>query len=203
MRCSTRRPEFIEGLVEGSRDRGRPGSLAFPASPRTMQAHRRLQRRADFEYTKTHGTRRSDALFVMGVARSQLVETRFGLAVGRRVGKATVRNRVKRRLREALRSTPFREGLNVVVSARPSAASAGYWQIRRSIGELAERSGALRDSEQESEDASVARGQPSSESATLSSGEAGRAGRGRGGHGPSRRSTAPARKARDEGACSR
>ena len=40
---------------------------------------------------------------------------RVGLVVGRRVGKAVVRNRVKRRLRAALQEIGLRDGMDYVV----------------------------------------------------------------------------------------
>ena len=85
----------------------------------------------------------SDQLLVMGFSRSNGGRTRFGLAVSRRVGGAVVRNRVKRRLREAIRSLEFGDGWNVTVSAREHAATADYWRLRASVEALARRSGLL------------------------------------------------------------
>lgn len=63
-----------------------------------------------------------------------LEDPRFGLAVSRQVGNAVARNRVKRWLREAIRHE--RSGLplvDVVIVARPSAATAGYEGLRASV----------------------------------------------------------------------
>lgn len=69
----------------------------------------------------------------------------MAVVVGRRVGKAVVRNRVRRRLREVLRQLPLGEGQDLVVSARPQAAAASFWELReevlgllRDLGGLAE-----------------------------------------------------------------
>lgn len=104
-----------------------------------MRRGQRLTRRSDFEHVRTHGTRASDRLFVVGAERSGIETTRFGLAVSRRVGGAVVRNRLKRRLRAALDSLRFAEGWNVVVSARPAAAEAKYHEIETSLRRLGSR----------------------------------------------------------------
>jgi len=54
---------------------------------------------------------------------------RVGVVAGRRVGGAVVRNRVKRRLREALARAELRDGTDYVVVAFPGAATATYEEI--------------------------------------------------------------------------
>lgn len=108
-----------------------------------MRREDSLRRRRDFESVRNEGRRVSDQLLVMGFSRSESGRTRFGLAVSRRIGGAVVRNRVKRRLREAIRSLEFRDGWNVTLSARERAATADYWGLRASVEALARRSGLL------------------------------------------------------------
>jgi ribonuclease P protein component len=66
--------------------------------------------------------------------------------VSKRVGNATVRNRVKRVLREAVRiELPrIREGQDLVFIARPSAAGANLQQASDTVGQLLKRAGALK-----------------------------------------------------------
>lgn len=61
--------------------------------------------------------------------------SRFGLTVSRRVGNAVVRNRVKRWLREAIRRQQQEVSVpvDVVVIARPSAASAGAERLAEQV----------------------------------------------------------------------
>lgn len=62
---------------------------------------------------------------------------RVGVVAGRRVGGAVVRNRVKRRLREALARAELRDGTTYIVVALPGVATATYEEmlswVRRGI----------------------------------------------------------------------
>ncbi len=59
--------------------------------------------------------------------------------MSKRVGKAVVRNRVKRRLRECIRLTPCKPGWDVVFIARSAASEADYHQLKLAIDELTRR----------------------------------------------------------------
>jgi len=65
--------------------------------------------------------------------------SRFAYMIPRRVGKAVTRNRVRRRLREALRSLPLVEGYDLVVSARQEAAAASFHALRAELVMLLRR----------------------------------------------------------------
>jgi len=73
-----------------------------------------------------------------------LPHNRFGFVTARAVGKAVVRNRVRRRLREAARSLPLKDGWDVVVIARRSAVEATYGELRESLASLLTRAGLTR-----------------------------------------------------------
>lgn len=69
---------------------------------------------------------------------------RLGVTVSRRVGGAVVRNRVKRLVREAFRTTKhaLAPDLQLVVVAKPEAATATFAQIATELVDLARRLGA-------------------------------------------------------------
>ena len=63
--------------------------------------------------------------------------------VGRKIGHATVRNRVKRRIREIARETGVdAPDWQIALCPRPSARDATYEELRQDISRLLERAGA-------------------------------------------------------------
>ena len=81
-----------------------------------------LSRPQDFAAFQGGGTTRSHPLLTARFRRTDLETTRFGLSTGRALGGAVVRNRVRRRLREALRvmAPSFQPGWDVLIIARPA-----------------------------------------------------------------------------------
>ncbi len=67
------------------------------------------------------------------------------MSVGKRVGNAVIRNRVKRRIREALRHRQARlaPGWDLLLVARPGAAGASFWQLAETIEQGLRRARAL------------------------------------------------------------
>ena len=63
----------------------------------------RLVRRGDFDAVYRAGKRRSSSHFTVFFRANQLPVSRFGFSIKKALGGAVVRNRMKRRLREAVR----------------------------------------------------------------------------------------------------
>jgi ribonuclease P protein component len=71
--------------------------------------------------------------------------SRFGFTAAATLGKAVVRNRIKRRLREAVRSLAVAPGWDVVINSRRGAAEASYDQLRGQVRELMGRARLLQE----------------------------------------------------------
>jgi ribonuclease P protein component len=102
-----------------------------------------LTRKAQFESVYEKGRSWADKSLVIRVLPNGLDLSRYGFTVSRRVGKAVVRNRVKRRLREILRQTPLQPGWDIIFIARIPAATADYISLGDSVKTLLLRAGIL------------------------------------------------------------
>jgi ribonuclease P protein component len=98
------------------------------------QKRRRLSRSAEFERVYRHGESVSSRYLVLyefprqgsreDAAGAEQSDQRLGVSVGRRVGGAVARNRVKRLLRQAFWSVATAPGdLDYVIVARPETAA--------------------------------------------------------------------------------
>ncbi|OFW68014.1 MAG: ribonuclease P protein component [Actinobacteria bacterium RBG_13_63_9] len=108
-----------------------------------MRRQLRLRRRKDFDAVFQRGKALSNRLLVLRSAPNHLQHNRYGFITSKRLGGAVVRNRVRRRLREGIRSLPARPGWDVVVSARNAAAQADFQQLKTAVANLFARAGIL------------------------------------------------------------
>ncbi|HEU4760005.1 MAG TPA: ribonuclease P protein component [Dehalococcoidia bacterium] len=104
-----------------------------------MRRQLRLRRRRDIDAVFKRGRAWANELLVLRSLPNQLTHNRFGFVTSKRVGKAVVRNRVRRRLREAVRSLTSRPGYDVVVSAKSAAARADFHALKEAVTELLAR----------------------------------------------------------------
>lgn len=98
-----------------------------------MRRGQRLRGRRRLAALFSKGQTWSDDLLVLRVLANGLPHNRYAFAAGRRLGKAVVRNRLKRRLREGIRSLGLAQGWDMVIIARAGAAGASFADLRRSL----------------------------------------------------------------------
>lgn len=102
---------------------------------------RRLRRTAEFARVYDTGRKVHGAYLVCFVRCTGTAAARVGITVGRKVGNAVTRNRVRRRLRAWVRSRYDRlpAGLEVVVVARAAAAGADTAALRADLENCLDR----------------------------------------------------------------
>ena len=100
---------------------------------------RRLRRMKDFEALRRADSR-AHPLLVMRARPNALPHSRFGFIVSKKVSPlAVTRNKTRRRLKEAVRTVAFRQGLDVLVIARKDSPNVSYDALRSTVASLARR----------------------------------------------------------------
>lgn len=89
----------------------------------------------DFDQVYNHRRSVADRLLVLYVMRNNLPECRLGISISRKVGKAVVRNRIRRLIKEQIRlmESHIAPGYDLVLVARPAAADSQFVHIGQSL----------------------------------------------------------------------
>lgn len=105
-----------------------------------------MKRNHEFQRLYHKGKSAASPYLALYCRKSRRGQNRLGFTVGKKVGCAVKRNRVRRRLREIYRlhEGELRLGYDIVVVARVRAVYAGYRQLERQFLTAAGRLGLLR-----------------------------------------------------------
>jgi len=135
------RPPSIEAAArQGTQTADRQHSpeaagLTPPAADQRLPKSRRIRKRVEYVKLQRVGRRRSGMRFVVITMPSRAASSRLGITASRRVGGAVVRNRIKRLVREFFRryQQTLRSPQDVLIIARPEAATASYDEVKREL----------------------------------------------------------------------
>lgn len=94
-----------------------------------------------------HTSGHANGYLVLYARRNRTGGNRVGITVSKKLGKANVRNRVRRRLREVYRlnEDKFQSGWDIVVVARTRAIHAPFRKLTESYLSAAEKAGILKE----------------------------------------------------------
>ena len=92
----------------------------------------------------------ANGYLVLYARKNRSESNRVGITVSKKLGKAHIRNRIRRRLREVYRlnEDKFQPGWDIVMVARSRALNAPFQQLSASCLSLAAKAGVLKDETQ-------------------------------------------------------
>jgi ribonuclease P protein component len=119
-----------------------PGSGGEPSAPKAgtgFPCAARLLKHSDFERVYKQGRRHFSphmTVFYLAQPGSAVPQrsARVGFTVGRALGGAVERNRIKRRLREAVRGSALRGGVDVVINPKKSVLTREFKIVLEEVG---------------------------------------------------------------------
>lgn len=94
-----------------------------------------LKKNADFRNVYENGKSYADKYLVMYVLENNKDINRLGISASKKVGNSVIRHRFARLVRESYRlhENIFNSGLDIVVVARKSAVSVGFFEIESAL----------------------------------------------------------------------
>lgn len=111
-----------------------------------LPINNRLKKRKDFEAVFKKGKGWKEDFLYLKAAKNNLKSSRFGFVVSKKFSlKAVARNKMKRMLREAVKSKidHIKKGIDIVIVVLPGMEMANYWQIEGLLNNLFIKSGIL------------------------------------------------------------
>lgn len=100
-----------------------------------------VKKNRDFQRAYARGVSAADRCLILFMRRNKEQEKRFGFSVSKKVGKAVVRNRVKRLLKEACRRNvnSFPDGCDYIIIAKKEVLEENFHTISQKILKLLQK----------------------------------------------------------------
>jgi len=107
----------------------------------------RLKKKKDFENVFNDGRGYKEDFLYLKIAKNKLKTSRFGFAVSKKFSKnATVRNQIKRRLRELVKTkiSKIAAGTDGVIVVLPGLEKKDFWELEEVLSNLFAKAGLIK-----------------------------------------------------------
>lgn len=107
----------------------------------------RLKKRYQFNYVYKNGTHFSSSALVLYVTSSRTKDIKVGFAVTKKIGKAVVRNAVRRRLREIVQKhlPKLKQNYNIILVAKDNVSGFSFEELEKQFFNLITKAELLKD----------------------------------------------------------
>lgn len=108
----------------------------------------RLKKNKDIDKVFKKGKTIKEDFLILKILKNNLTKNRFSFIVSQKVSKkATLRNKIKRRLSELVRIKfkKIRKNIDVIIIAVPGLETKDFWEIKESLDKLFEKAGIKKD----------------------------------------------------------
>lgn len=125
----------------------RAGVLLMQEKKYKLRKINKLKSKKNFQIVYGRGRTIVDGMSVFYILANQGQDIKMGFAVGKKLGCAVIRNRVKRRMREVFRmhQAELKKGYHIVWMARRKLTKADYKTFERVFLRLAKRAALLQE----------------------------------------------------------
>lgn len=92
-----------------------------------------LKRNIDFDRIIKSNKAFQYKYYIIYLERTQESDFHFGLSVGKKIGNAVVRNKIKRQLREIIDEKDYQKGINCIIIIRKGVLDNSFGQMREDL----------------------------------------------------------------------
>ena len=112
-----------------------------------MKIKNKLKKRKQFNWTFKNGTAVHSKNMSVVFNESKGKDFKIGFSISKKVGKAVVRNKTKRRLREIITSLDknIANHKTIILVARPTIVECDFWQMKAEVETLFQKAGLMKE----------------------------------------------------------
>lgn len=109
-----------------------------------LKKNLRLKKKKDFERVQKQGRTEKGSFLVLKFIPNESEKSRIGFVCSKKVSKkAIVRNKIKRRIRAAVKEAEIKAGYDIVLFAKVNVKEKSFWEIKSLVKSLFQRAGLL------------------------------------------------------------
>jgi len=109
-----------------------------------LPARNRLKKKKDFERVFKEGQGFKQGFLYLKIKKNNLKSSRFGFIVSKKISpKATIRNKIKRRLRELVKTKlpEIKKGIDGIIITIPGLEATDFHELEKIVNKLFEKAG--------------------------------------------------------------